>query len=272
MRNKLIIPVFLMIFLIICVTPQVFGGTWTGDFEIGNFSRWDGVGASWSISSDVVHSGTYSAKCVWSSFDVMWIRKAFEGDVNNVTTFTFFVYFEDLDYTGKMEYLTIMYNKDSGIGTYPVKVEVQELDGPYKWWVHGITYDSGWQSWGVGAGEVVLEGQWYNVTIVSNRGAGSEDTKVYIDNLIIADGPTIAGTMKLIDAFAIDGRVSGGSTVFYVDDITFTSEPMEDDKYEPPEPWEFDWSWLKWLLALIVLIIIVSFALYVKYGDNYYGF
>lgn len=271
--NKKIIFVLLFSLIIISI-PQVFGGTWTGDFEIGNFSRWDSTSEGWSINTNVVRNGTYSAKWDWSS-PPEWssIIKSFSGNVNNESILTFFVYFEDLNFPdNKLQRLIHLHNFDYGTGGHPLAMDIEYLDEVYEWYLNGKTYDFEWKQWGCYPNVEVDESHWYNITIDSNCAVGLESLKVYVDNELIAGGPTTEGTIKLIDCFRIGGWVTYGSVILYIDDVTFTSEPIKDDKYEPPEPWEFDWSWLKWLLVLMVLIIIVSFALYVKYGDDKFGF
>ena len=275
MKYKIIIPIFLMIFLIIGIIPQTFGGTWTGDFEIHNFSRWDS-NTGWGISSEIVHSGLYSAKCI-SSGSSKRITKSFPVNSSDASI-EFWLYISVMDFDGGSYLPSLFAPNDIHYSStrYLGRIAIYEV-APEKWVYQGKdsdppTYD--WQTW---TGVEVVTDEWLciNVTIDTN-GFGNEAFLTFrINGDIMGSCPE--GTVynwESFDNFFMDGQlISGGEFIMYIDDIAVIAEGIEDDKYEYQERGDpFDWWWLKWVLLIIIIVSIISFTIYSKYGDDYNGF
>ena len=159
------------------------------------------------------------------------------------------------------------------------------------------TYGVGWQDeatiLGTNADNDYMDDTFTHVTITANTATdsiiviwngGDRDVfyyRRYLTSIDFWEDTTLYGTN--IDNYIASGQINlfhhsyeGEFGFSWTEDVGSNGYVYFNQLLEfagtPPPPKPFDWNWLKWLLALIVLIIIVSFALYVKYGDNYYGF
>jgi len=272
MRIKLITPVFLAIFLIIIIIPQVLCGTWKENFEIQDFSRWDS-NTGWDISNEKAHSGSYSAKCI-SSGSSKRILKTFPVNSSDASIeFWLYISVMNFDDGSWMPFLFAPLDMHYSSIRYLGRIQIYEVS-PEDWVYAGRDSDPPVYEWQTWTGVEVVTNTWLclNVTIDTNGFGNEAFLKFRLNGDIIGSCP--AGTIynwESFDKMFFDGQLySGGTFTVYIDDISVYSELIEDDEYTPPEV--FDWTWLKWILALIVIVVITAFAFYVKYGDVHYGF
>jgi len=247
--KKKLFTTLLIFFLVLSIFPFSFvpkvsasPGTWFDGFEMGNFNLWDSVDAPyWTINSDVVRSGSYSAKCVDPPpATYAQLIKTF-SDVGLVSTINFYVYFETLDFALREEltYFFAAFYDTPATTRHLGRIRVIRLDNypppGIELELYGYTWNGVSNQWGIGPGySPVVLNEWRHYTMYIDSTPGAVDVKLYVEGELVIDGPSVGDTFR----YAMDGFCFNGYTpdnedvVMYIDDVSFTNDLIKDVWHE----------------------------------------